>query len=795
MHRHRKTILKDFASVETFESTDLGTFRFNLKECLRKTPIENDDEAYTAGIPWKKLCKAHDSLGNERNHSSPLEEVCHSMCNPTVIPSANAGCIFMCLLRLILIKPEKCQWRSSELLLLDCMTTLVKRVSALSILSNLEVYQEKTMHLNSIDEIVSKKLDANLYLYRLHKYVSILSELSQRSNDLWFRCTCLHLFLHMARKLDDADIQLLQKPHRVAQEDGTMCLHCQKRIVPLTMPRVRRQGVSMLRLLDDEGVVEDPRKTPAGSVATGDSCRCTHASRQPLSQASVFTQLPFKFVTLRSRAYEKILETLSSVRLNPKTHSTFIRKIGLYVGPANVLERTLALACQYPQVPSLRLSLMLVTDAIGPKGFDFVLRRLWGRFDNGGAEHILRIWSELITESSNFDEVRRCWSGMEPLFTRILSYCALHDDEDAVVALDTKIYHLLRSLSTVLSRRRPALKSNDAVLKSQFQDFVTRVSVSFGELSYWITTDMEEMEVENIISTLQNVGILGLQCSEDRGTEHGCSNWPFANRNGVRGAHCRMGPRVSRNQLLLSEPEDVNELQRLLAEPKNTEPNKRRHGDSKASAPILNYLNDDIFRTVLSFLNHVDLVRVGGLSRVCRSLAHEEMQWKHVFHSKYGIIGDKDDIEKTISKIGSWRNLFCEKYYSEKALKFKYSATGWKHRTCNYVGCYQVVRSLEKQIKHHQVHELRSTKKQDRQEETRKRKLEKDTRQEEIRKRKDAQKKDRQEKTRKRKLEKDAQKKERQEETRKRKADAKKEAPNKRRRKSSPDVETQVVDV
>ena len=678
-------MLRSLACVETFESTDVVIFRHNLTECFRNRVIPLISKGtklhqYMNGIPWRQLCKAHDKLRRDHVHSSPLEEVLRIICNSGVVPKAYSAHVFRCLLAVILARPEKRTWRASELYLLDCMELLTKRVSALSILPSLELYQVDALESYSNDDVGLKTFDAD----RLHKYLLVLSGLSHRSGDLWFRCACLTMFLNVARTLDDSDIDLLQKPRASNAVDGSMCLHCQKRIIPLSMPPIRRRGTSLLRLLDDEGVVEERGKPPVGSVSNGEECRCTQADQRPLAKASEFTQLPFKLVVLRSRAYEAILETMSLVRAYLSSSLTLTRQLGLHVGPANVVDTILELACQFPRSPSLRLALMLATDSVGSKGYDFATRRLWKQFDrSGNPNHALRIWSELIVESSHFDDPHRCWSGLEPLFTRILFYC-VHDVDESV-KVGARAYQLLRSLSFVLSRRRPALMANDERMNEQFLDFITRVSVSFGELQYWIMSDMENDEIENVVVTLQSVGILGLECSEERGIAHDLSDWPFTHLAGVRGAHRRMGPRVSMNQLL-SAPENVNELQRLRM--RKTSKFKKPKID-RVVLPILSYLNDDILGTILSFLGHVELVRVGSLSSIFRSLTSDDVHWTAVYRYTFGILGH--EIDKTISKIGSWRNLFVEKYYSEKALKFKYSSTGWKYRTCGYIGCYQVI--------------------------------------------------------------------------------------------------------
>ncbi len=186
--------LHNLACVETFESTDVVSFRHNLKEFLRKRllPGVGNDKTlhqHISGIPWSQLCKAHDKLGHDRVHSSPLEEVLRTLCNSTVIPSAYSAHLFRCLLAVILARPEKGAWRSSEIFLLDCLESIAKRAPAQSILPYLDVHQVDELQLRGVGNIGLKRLDAD----RLHTYLIVLSELSRRSGDLWFRCACLPL--------------------------------------------------------------------------------------------------------------------------------------------------------------------------------------------------------------------------------------------------------------------------------------------------------------------------------------------------------------------------------------------------------------------------------------------------------------------------------------------------------------------------------------------------------------------------------------------------------------------------
>jgi hypothetical protein len=315
-----------------------------------------------------------------------------------------------------------------------------------------------------------------------------------------------------------------------------------------------------------------------------------------------------------------------------------------------------------------------------------------------------------MVQSSFFDDPHQCWDALKPLLVRILYYCGLSHDE--LSENNVKVYSLLRSLAAVLYRRRPTLYTDDSIIMEQFRDFITRVSVSFGEIHFWISSDMDDDEIAEIVVTLQGLRIIGLPfVTTIRNPHPDLSKWPFPPNDGVCDAYRRTYSTIAVHQCF-AKVDDVVELQRI----RNREEQQRVSKVMPPCGMLLSFLNDDTIKHIMTYFNYVDLIRFSSLSKLCNSLACDDFQWHALYRRTYGILGDEDDIQKAIIKAGSWRNLFQDQYSCEKALRFKYNPWGWKHRICGYVGCFQVMRSAERQDKHYSVHEERLAKKRKRQE-------------------------------------------------------------------------------
>jgi len=717
--------LRTLSSMSAFECTEISIFRGNLKKRLRATilrysksvkftevgAVHELQQLLDEAFPWRELCNARNSL-----ELSFLDEICETLVSPIIIPPAYSISTFLSLLHAVVYHSERARketlelCREADLRLLECMMIICKRLSSFSFTVALNFFlQEILINITGKDFKIAKK--RKLEAGRVDMFISVFSQLAIRMNSLWWNCSCMKLFMEIIRSLDNFDLLLLD--HDSKSQDSceeNICLTCEKPIVPLFhTPLPRNHGVSMLEMLEGEEIEGIARYCKTKVKDAKEQCHCIYNERQSLSQASNFTKLPFFLIVLRRRAYSACLELL---RLCPPLNNEQCYLSNMrskWTVPKNIIQFMLNDIFLIPDSPSLRLCLLLLAES--SSAMNFVLDHLWKEVDRNSSyvEIALRIWSEIIVESTLFDEPNVCWRAMEPLLTRILGYCEENYKHDATNNImrkhkNSKLHLFLRSLAYVLSRRRPSLYIES--IQPVFENFVARSSVAFGECRYW------NIEYDNpvLLETLVNVGLVGWDMTgtslEDEHPILSSSVWPFTKDRGLRGSFHRMGPQVN---LSLSYPQNVNSLSRKLQKEKNI---VLIPPSLTADTFILDYLYDDLLRHCFSYLNYVDLIKVSRAHPVFETLSKENSNWKKIYSANFGpVLGDQKDFQQALKRAGgSWKNIFMENYRQEKKLKFQYTVTGgdiYKHRICGYLGCHQVLRNKARQIKHYQVHERR----------------------------------------------------------------------------------------
>jgi hypothetical protein len=148
------------------------------------------------------------------------------------------------------------------------------------------------------------------------------------------------------------------------------------------------------------------------------------------------------------------------------------------------------------------------------------------------------------------------------------------------------------------------------------------------------------------------------------------------------------------------------------------------------TVPILDYIqNEEIFCHIFSFCS---VKRLGKLEHVCQVWKstidrHTHIVWKDAYISRFGpvYIGTTDfaihsqsDVSLSttfVSASWTWKVLFRNKLVAERNIRYhRHAKTGFKFRTCPYVGCLFVMKSdvqqrqhLRKHIHHHERHEER----------------------------------------------------------------------------------------
>eukprot|EP00978_Attheya_sp_CCMP212_P024267 scaffold76006_cov47-Attheya_sp.AAC.1 len=387
-------------------------------------------------------------------------------------------------------------------------------------------------------------------------------------------------------------------------------------------------------------------------------------------------------------------------------------------------------------------------------------------------EYLLRMYSELVVECSHFDNPIFCWQVLKPLLDHVLalhkdlqqyehndlkeilgkglegnSWCS-GDAKSDIMTLDgakepscksiltERIRLILRAMSYILIHRRRTLSGEHSSSceneSGLFHQFIAQLSVSFGRRSMWISSKMPPLERIHITHTLQAAGILsffdGNQDEEDeveleldsnaQNTNHGAEmmEWPFPTRLGLREACKRMGPRVGRNKNILvmpKRPDDILHGDLSL----KSEKRKVHHKPGvviQSAEPIMDYLNDDLIRTVFSFLGYKRLARALCVCKSWSSLGSENVFWEKHYTNRFRVKFEDDHSRQVGGYCGSlgkaWKESFAKHWIAERSVRSKVSGSGFQHLICDHVGCPFVVRGKEQLRKHIRKHQAAAEK-------------------------------------------------------------------------------------
>ena len=343
-----------------------------------------------------------------------------------------------------------------------------------------------------------------------------------------------------------------------------------------------------------------------------------------------------------------------------------------------------------------------------------------------------------------------------------------HDVQPSVMACLGYILHRRSHLFEIHRADEEDARShdNDSVPKSSidndFQSFINLLAIHCGEspepwLSFFSDSTRDLVE-----STLQRLGVLSFSISDSRkelknrtagkGIRSTCnatsdismhsiatSNWPFSEEFSLRKA---MG-RIDRAVMSLENESDA--VKSLLTHPTTScqKLNQKKKTSKRSkrlmpSAPMTNYLHESgILCLIFSFCGPKRLAKIPQVCKAWKYISDtvSNTLWKNAYASTFGkycwpcvdaehrhlvatgaIIAI--DFSKSQNKMENtsksyWKNLFAQKHIAEKMVRFQRNPrSGYKHRTCNYVGCLHVLKSVEQERKHDQKHRRLLTKEQ-----------------------------------------------------------------------------------
>jgi hypothetical protein len=374
---------------------------------------------------------------------------------------------------------------------------------------------------------------------------------------------------------------------------------------------------------------------------------------------------------------------------------------------------------------------------------------------------LLKVYCEIIVECSIFDDPKLCWKVAQPLFTFVVKVITSQKYGHGTTALSStgissNAYHMHQDLVTFLLRcigyvivRRDNLTSVDQLISNSahsstinnesdseqsFAFCILQLSLYFHDKAIWMYPTMSSIEKELLLSKLISLGVVSFihddtedESSEylkDKEEQNDETEFPFPRTLSLRECYLRVGlvRHDKYHQLLTTQSRKM--FANSSSSNQTVPTAKRSRIDSTSSDSLLEFLNDDVLRHVFSYLTYR---RLADITRVCKifySLGNEDSFWKQFYMNRFKTISLEDFTDKNTNSAiltrfqeydctckkrrskKSWRQLFEDKRMKERSLRSSFNREGWKHRTCNVVGCLTVLRNENRMKKHYEKHKL-----------------------------------------------------------------------------------------
>ena len=336
----------------------------------------------------------------------------------------------------------------------------------------------------------------------------------------------------------------------------------------------------------------------------------------------------------------------------------------------------------------------------------------------------LRIYGEIVGTWSSLDNRRTCWDAMAPLVMHVGRVMdEMKDPAESNDKEEGELHHyhrpVFQCLAHILSRRNRLLDmhDDDAIL-GDFRTFVKRLELHCGEINLWFLPWQQKDCPDTIaaeLSTLQRLGILGwttltfdddtedvATLEEDSSIENESDaaaefelqdralvQWPFSPLYDLRSAYERIGKDGRRAfndwDTLLTDAEFDTNLEIEVAA-----------SQSRTGPPMADYVHhSDLLVQIFRFCAPHDLVRCRIVCQGWKStLDSSNSLWRDVYQARFPIHELDPRSKFSHWDQEDWKVLFVAKTLNERSLCHRrHHSTGYKHRTCPYIGCNHVLKS------------------------------------------------------------------------------------------------------
>lgn len=686
--------------------------------------------------------------------STPLQEVVGQLLDPCVVPRSCAAVVVGVLLEAILKSPRRpsavgsnrnepisaSRWTSSQLFLLRSISSLWRVCPHL-----------KVSFMAMVELLLGSPLHSTPH--RWNKLMSIASYLAIDCPPSY--PTMIAFTLTILRHVDRMDTDCLRSD--TAKDNSTVshsrratqseCPSCRSNIVAFvtSTPRKRQRGVRVATIEDlHERDIAGSHYRPQyiqqhGQLRAGVSLKQVlsgkggprNDNQRPCQcrTSNAGNAIPDEWSIVRARGYRKFHLLFHQP---PVWNDLVVTAISHRICDTIKFDvhRLLQTVHDDFRSPCLRLCLLLVSyNSLSSMQCHRVCRLAWSRFVSTNDPIWLRIYSENMATWSCFDNRDQCWTVLRPLVDFVKGIIDANDHDDTIDCEHNVPDGALqippatfRCLAHILSQRSNLLLQGYDAIRQEFQSFIGSLEIHCGEIGLWFTT-REQRLLDNSnpeLQTLQRLGILGFTslfaCDETENvneieSKHGNDgseektpleclddallSWPFSQPFDLRSAHDRAGKDtktwfIDWDKLLTSRNFNEDCAKWIESACKS-------QGDDYQSSgpPLTSYIdNPDLLLQVFQTLGYAD---IGNCRQVCKTwdsmIASSDCLWRELYLSHF-LVPCADTRLQAATENKDWQRLCMQKVLMERSLcNRRNQQTGYKHRTCPYIGCLHIIKS------------------------------------------------------------------------------------------------------
>lgn len=706
-------------------------------------------------LPWKDLCEHHDrhnSLRTKRElvivdeSTTPLHEFVGMLLNPSIVPRAHIALVVKLLLEALLESPRRTVASTPQ----NVKTTTRWTQSQLLLLLSIQTAWKACPSLNHTfwNSCVSSLLESQKH-QTAHKWNRLLSVAHHIATDCPLaHCTMTKFILDILSRVDTMEEILIQKRARESREDSPPrpsslrpCEHC---MVHRELRRRKRPRLATLLQLHDQDITSHGYRplhlplpqTSNSAVSLRDvltskvhimnsahsQCKCLTPTKEHDSSDRIKHSVSDDWTTVRMRAYKKF----HALYRRPPSVSLRLQHVatGWTMGEPCQFDLHSLLRCirHNYRSPCLRLCLLMVTfSAESTVHCVRLCRLLWAYFLSSSDPIWLRIYCEVVVTWSCLNDQQACWDAIAPLVTYIKrAIDERQKDEFTEVKEGESNRHrpVFQCMAHILSRRSRLLAAQVGTVSGDFISFIKTLELHCGDMETWFEPRQQQGPADCLtgeVSTLHRLGILGLtSLIFDDDTEYATNphihesesemdpstaterqdgalvQWPFSDQCGLHAAYHRVGEDGRRK---------FNEWDKLLTDPdyeKDIPLGPDAFRDVDTAPPMADYVHhSELLLQIFHFSSYQDIVRCRQVCQWWKAAVDSSNDfWWDVYRFHFPVHPLDPLWPSTDRDAENWKGHFVVKVINERNLFHRrHHGTGYKHRTCPFIGCSHVLKS------------------------------------------------------------------------------------------------------